>query len=67
MLYYICNQQADQKNKFEGCGLTNAMTDFFTHKKRKETAHADDTAFMSVTFDTTALNRFIEITTSMAR
>jgi phage/plasmid-like protein (TIGR03299 family) len=61
--------EAEDNSDFRGTvwGLTNAMTDFLTHKKRKETAHANDSAFMSVTFDTTALNRFLEIATSMAR
>ena len=43
------------------------MTDYITHKKHKNTTHANDNAFMRVTFDTEALNRFIEVATAFAR
>lgn len=43
------------------------MTDFLTHKKHKNTVNANDSAFMKVTFDTEALNRFVTLATAMAR
>ena len=63
-----CYLEEDNRD-FQGTvwGLTNAMTDYLTHKKRKNTAHSADSAFMSVTFDTDVLSRFVELATSYAR
>lgn len=60
---------ADDNSDYRGTvwGLANAMTDYVTHKKHKNTTHANDNAFMRVTFDTEALNRFIEVATAFAR
>jgi phage/plasmid-like protein (TIGR03299 family) len=41
-------------------GLVNAFTDFATHRERKKTKNANESTFMSVTFDTRTLGRFIE-------
>lgn len=67
--FFMRCYESDDNTDFRGTvwGLTNAMTDFLTHKKHKNTRNANDSAFMSVTFDTTALNKFVQIASSMAR
>lgn len=67
--FFLRCYEADDNTEFRGTvwGLTNAMTDFLTHKKHKNTKNANDSTFMSVTFDTTALNKFVQIAKSMAR
>ena len=53
--------EADDNQNFKGTlwGMTNAFTDYFTHKEVKNTATAADNKFMTVTFDPNILNNFI--------
>ena len=55
--------EADDNGNFRGTawGMLNAFTDFTTHKEVKNTAHADESKFMNVTFDTSAMNKFLEL------
>lgn len=47
-------------------GLVNAFTDFVTHRERKKTKNANESAFMAVTFDTRTLSKFIECVREVA-
>ena len=53
---------ADDNANFQGTawGLVNAFTDYTTHRERKKTKNAHESAFMQVTFDNSALHKFIE-------
>ena len=55
--------EADDNQNFKGTvwGVTNAFADFVTHMKRKKTARANESAFMSVTFNPTVMTKFLEI------
>lgn len=66
--YMICYTRDDNQN-FQGTawGMINAFSDFFTHKKRKETKNAAESAFMNVTFDTEAMNKFMSLVMERAR
>jgi len=57
-----CYNAEDNAN-FKGTawGLMNALTDYETHKERKQTEASIDSAFMSVTFDTSLLSRMMNI------
>ena len=48
-------------------GLANAFTDYETHRQTKKTATSNESKFMSVTFDPTAMNKFMEIAMEYAR
>lgn len=53
---------AEDNSEFRGTawGLMNAVTDFETHKERKQTAKPD-TAFLNVTFDSNAVQRMLDL------
>lgn len=55
--------EADDNGNFRGTawGMVNAFTDFTTHKEVKATTHSDDSKFMRVTFDTDAMNKFMDL------
>lgn len=57
-----CYDTIDNVN-FKGTawGLINAYTDYTTHRQRKNTATAAESAFTSVTFDTAGMTKFIEM------
>lgn len=63
-----CYLEEDNR-EFQGTvwGLANAFSDYMTHRPRKNTAYANESAFMSVTFDNKALSRFVELASSFAR
>ena len=60
--FNLCYNDADNSN-FRGTawGLINALTDYETHKERKQTEHSADTAFLQVTFDPAAMTRMLGI------
>ena len=66
--FMVCYTREDNQN-FQGTawGMINAFSDYITHKKRKETKNSADSAFMSVTFDTEAMNKFMSLVMSDAR
>jgi phage/plasmid-like protein (TIGR03299 family) len=53
---------ADDNAAFKGTawGMINAFTDFETHKEQKKTQFIEEPKFMTVTFDTKSMNKFIE-------
>lgn len=55
--------RADDNANFRGTawGLVNAFTDFATHEEKKKTKNMNETKFMNVTFDTTMLNKLMEV------
>ena len=55
--------RADDNANFVGTawGVVNAFTDLETHKPRKQTKTASDSAFTAVTFDTTTLAKLMSI------
>lgn len=59
---------ADDNANFTGTGwgLVNAFTDYTTHRERKKTKNAAESAFMNVTFDTHNLNNLIELIREVA-
>ena len=60
--FNLCYNDADNSN-FRGTawGLINALTDYETHKERKQTEHSADTAFLQVTFDPGVMTRMLNI------
>ena len=60
--FNLCYNDDDNGN-FRGTawGLVNALTDYETHKERKQTPHSADTAFMQVTFDPSVMSRMLSI------
>ncbi len=60
--FNLCYNDDDNGN-FRGTawGLINALTDYETHKERKQTEHSGDTAFMQVTFDPGVMSRMLSI------
>lgn len=60
--FNLCYNDDDNGN-FRGtaCGLVNALTDYETHKERKQTPHSADTALMQVTFDPSVMSRMLSI------
>lgn len=60
--FNLCYNDDDNSN-FRGTawGLVNALTDYETHKERKQTPHSADTAFMQVTFDPSVMSRMLSI------
>lgn len=60
--FNLCYNDDDNSN-FRGTawGLVNALTDYETHKERKQTPHSADTAFMQVTFDPSIMSRMLSI------
>lgn len=60
--FNLCYNDDDNGN-FRGTawGLVNALTDYETHKDRKQTEHSADTAFMQVTFDPAVMSRMLSI------
>ena len=60
--FNLCYNDNDNGN-FRGTawGLVNALTDYETHKERKQTPHSADTAFMQVTFDPSVMSRMLSI------
>ena len=61
--FFMRCYQADDNAEFRGTawGLVNAFTDYQTHRERKKTKTADESAFVKVTFDNSALERFMKI------
>lgn len=57
-----CYAEDDNAN-FRGTawGLVNATSDFLTHKTVKDTATKNDSRFMKVTFDTTAMAKMLSL------
>lgn len=66
--FFIRCYEEDDNTNFRGTvwGAVNAFSDYTTHKKTKDTANKNESAFMSVTFDPTAMARFLEIAKSKA-
>ena len=60
--FNLCYNDDDNSN-FRGTawGLINALTDYETHKERKQTEHSADTAFIQVTFDPAVMSRMLNI------
>ena len=67
--HFIRCYEADDNSNFTGTvwGAVNGFADFLTHpEKRKKTKTAAESQFMTVTFDPTAMARFLEIAKSHA-
>lgn len=58
----LCYNDDDNAN-FKGTawGLVNALTDYETHKERRESDHSVDSTFISVTFDPAVMSRMLNI------
>ena len=58
----LCYNDDDNSN-FRGTawGLVNALTDYETHKERRESDHSIDSTFISVTFDPAVMSRMLNI------
>ena len=58
----LCYKDADNAN-FTGTawGLVNALTDYETHRERKQTERSAETTFSQVTFDAGALTKLLNI------
>lgn len=58
----LCYNDDDNSN-FRGTawGLVNALTDYETHKERRESDHSTDSTFISVTFDPAVMSRMLTI------
>lgn len=58
--FFKCYNSDDNINFLgTGWGVVNAMTDYETHKKRKQTANVAESSFLNVTFDTVTLPKLI--------
>lgn len=60
--FNICYTSNDNAN-FKGTawGMINALTDYETHKERKNSTYVNEYAFTQVTFDPTVLSRMVSI------
>ena len=59
---------ADDNQNFKGTvwGMVNAYSDFVTHKEVKSTENADESKFLTVTFNPMVMNRFVDFVMSKA-
>ena len=46
--------------------MVNAYSDFVTHKEVKSTENADESKFLTVTFNPMVMNRFVDCVMSKA-
>ena len=58
-LIHAYNNEDNQNFKGTVWGMANAFADYLTHKEVKNTVHADENKFMSVTFDPHAMKQFM--------
>ena len=58
----------DDNQNFKGTvwGMVNAYSDFVTHKEVKSTENADESKFLTVTFNPMVMNRFVDFVMSKA-
>jgi len=58
--FFKCYNAEDNQNFLgTGWGVVNAMADFETHKKRRQTENEAETRFMNVTFDSVVMPKLI--------
>ena len=64
--FFKCYNAEDNQNFLgTGWGVVNAMADFETHKKRKQTENEAESRFLKVTFDSLVMPRLIEAVRSI--
>lgn len=61
--FFMRCYEADDNQEFKGTawGLVNAFTDYQTHRERKKTKNAAESAFVKVTFDNETMEKFMSI------
>jgi phage/plasmid-like protein (TIGR03299 family) len=66
--FFKCYNADDNQNFLgTGWGIANAMSDYVTHRNRKQTAGVNDTRFLDVTFDNMIMPKLIQAVKEVAR